>query len=55
MKIIDCFGAIRKVHVTGKYLKFAESKSFGPRYNGNSSIPFGVRIYINPSIGITLF
>ena len=55
MKIIDCPGAIRKVDTTGEYLEFAESKCFGSRYDGNSSIPFGVRIYIKPSISISLF
>ena len=55
MRIIDCSGAIRKVDVTGEYLKLAESKCIGPRYNDNTSISFGVRIYINPSISITLF
>jgi hypothetical protein len=36
-------------------LEFAPAKSFGSRYDGESPIPFGVRVAVNPHIRIELF
>lgn len=55
MKLIDCNGVLRKKDSTGEYLQFAPSKCFGNRYDGESRIPFGVRVSVNPSINISLY
>ena len=55
MRILDCPGA-RYVRDRGcDYLEFAASKSFGNRYDGESVIPYGVRLQVNPQIRIELF
>jgi hypothetical protein len=56
MRLIDCPGARYLSTKDGKeYLEFAPSKSFGGRYDGESPIPMGVRIAVNPHIQIELF
>lgn len=55
MQLVDCDGVLRKKDKTGEYLEFAPSKCFGGRYDGVESIPYGVRIYVNPSINVALF
>ena len=56
MRMIDCPGA-RYVRDKGgaDYLEFAAAKSFGNRYDGESVIPFGVRLSVDPHIRIELF
>ncbi len=56
MRMIDCPGA-RYVKNRGgaEYLELAAAKSFGSRYDGESVIPFGVRLTVNPHIRIELF
>ncbi len=56
MRLLDCSGS-RYVNNLNKadYLEFAPAKSFGNRYDGESVIPFGVRIFVNPHIRIELF
>lgn len=55
MKIIDCNGVLRRKDSSGDYLQFAPSKCFGNRYDGESTIPFGVRVSVNPSINVSLY
>ena len=55
MRLIDCNGVLRKKDSTGEYLQFAPSKCFGNRYDGESRIPFGVRVSVNPSINVSLY
>lgn len=55
MQLIDCKGVIRKQDSTGEYLEFAPAKCFGSRYDGISSIPYGVRVSVNPNINISLY
>lgn len=55
MLITDCPSIVRKVDSRGEYLEFGASKCFGSRYDGETPIPYGVRISIYPSINITLF
>lgn len=55
-RLIDCPGA-RYVSTKQdkEYLEFAASKSFGSRYDGESPIPMGVRLSVNPHISIEFF
>lgn len=55
MQLYDCAGILRKIDKTGEYLDFAPSNCFFSNYIGESSIPYGVRIYVNPSISLSLF
>ena len=55
MQLTDCSGVLRKNDTTGEYLEFAPAKCFESRYDGVSSIPYGVRIYASPSINISMF
>ena len=56
MRLMDCPGARYISTKQGKeYLEFATSKSFGMRYDGESPIPIGVRLSVNPHISIELF
>ncbi|MEJ2612702.1 MAG: Ypar14, super integron cassette [Candidatus Thiodiazotropha sp.] len=55
MQLIDCQGILRTLDNTGEYLEFAPSKCFGTRYDGEQSIPYGVRVYVNPSINLSLY
>jgi hypothetical protein len=55
-RLIDCPG-IRLVRnkCGSDYLEFAAAKCFGDRYDGQSLIPFGIRITVDPDIRIVLF
>ena len=55
MQLIDCNAVLRKKGKTGEYSEFVLSKCFGGRYSGVESIPYGVRVYVNPSINVALF
>lgn len=56
MRLLGCPGA-RYVSDRNGYecLEFAPAKSFGGRYDGESPIPFGVRVSVNPHVRIELF
>jgi len=55
MKLIACPGIRYVKHNSNEYLEFAHAKCFGSRYDGESVIPFGVRLWANPSIRVELF
>ncbi len=55
MKLIGCNGVRYLNEATGESLEFAPSKCFGTRYDGESAIPYGVRVTVNPSIQISIF
>lgn len=55
MQLIDCNGVLRKKDNTGEYLQFAPSNCFGSRYDAETTIPFGVRVSVNPSIKVSLY
>ena len=55
MKLLRCAGARYVRDQRGEYLEFAPAKCFGKRYDGESPIPYGVRVAVRPSISITLF
>jgi hypothetical protein len=56
MRLLDCPGArYIKTKYGTEWLEFAAAKSFGNRYDGESPIPMGVRLAVNPQIKIELF
>lgn len=55
MQITDCSGVLRTNDSKGEYLDFAPAKCFEGRYDGESSIPYGVRVKVNPTINVSLF
>ncbi len=55
MQLIDCPGLRYVNDSTGEYLEFAQAQTFGSRYDGESTIPYGVRIKIKPSISVEIF
>jgi hypothetical protein len=56
MRMIDCPGVRYVKNQSGtEYLELAATNSFGSRYDGESVIPFGVRLTVNPNIRIELF
>lgn len=55
MRLLGCEGARYMNDKSGEYLEFAPAKSFGSRYDGESPIPFGVRVKVNPHIRVELF
>ncbi len=56
MRLLDCPGARYVAQKNGaEYLEFAPARSFGGRYDGESPIPYGVRVAVNPHIQIELF
>ncbi|MBB3170027.1 Ypar14, super integron cassette [Simiduia aestuariiviva] len=55
MQLIDCEGVHRTFENDNEYLDFAPSKCFGSRYDGEQSIPFGIRVRVNPSINISVY
>ena len=54
-RLIGCQGLRYVNDDRGEYLEFAPAKCFGSRYDGQSPIPYGVRISVAPSIAVTLF
>jgi hypothetical protein len=55
MTLTGCPGCRHVNDQRGEYLEFAPVRCFGSRYDGNSPIPFGVRLAIKPNISVTLF
>ena len=56
MRLLGCEGARYVAQKNGaEYLEFAPAKSFGGRYDGESPMPYGVRVAVNPHISIELF
>ena|GEM_PF-4863513 len=56
MKLLDCLGAKYVSTKEGhEYLEFAPAKGFGGRYDGESPIPMGVRLAVNPHIQVEVF
>jgi hypothetical protein len=56
MQLFDCAGVNRKYERSQEYLEFAPANCFGiSRYDGESSIPYGIRAYIKPSINVILY
>ena len=55
MKLLECSGVRYVKERSFEYLEFAPAKCFGSRYGGESLIPYGVRVYANPSIRIELY
>ena len=53
--LVEC-DAARWVHdQRGSYLEFGAGRLFGGRYDGESIIPYGFRLRVEPSIGIEFF
>ncbi|MBQ4810311.1 Ypar14, super integron cassette [Pseudoalteromonas luteoviolacea] len=55
MSLVDCNGVLRKKDNTGEYLQFAPANCFSHRYDGQTTIPYGVRVMVNPSINVSLY
>ena len=55
VKIIDCPGVRYVKDKRGDFLEFAQAKCFGSRYDGESPIPYGFRVSVNPSIRLMMF
>ena len=56
MNLMDCAGVKRRFEKSGEYLEFAPSGCFKTsRYDGEMSIPYGVRVSIKPSIKVELY
>ncbi len=55
MKLLDCSGVRYVNDERGEYLEFAPAKCFGTRYDGESPIPYGVRVATRPDISVRLF
>jgi len=55
MGLTDCDGVLRKTDESGEYLQFAPSQCFDGRYDGELSIPYGVRVSVHPSISVELY
>ena len=55
MKLINCPGVRYVKDKKGEHLEFAHSQAFASRYDGESTVPFGVRLGVNPTISIELY
>lgn len=55
LRLVGC-DAARRVHdKLGDHLEFAAGALFGGRYDGESVIPYGIRVRVEPSIGVEFF
>ena len=55
VRMIQC-DAVRWVHdQRGNYLEIGAGRLFGGRYDGESVIPYGMRVRVEPSIRIEFF
>ena len=50
-----CPGARLVNDERGNYIEFAAADCFGNRYDGDSVIAYGVRLFVRPSIRVELF
>lgn len=55
MQLIDCECVLRRKEESMEYLEFAPSKCFGSRYDGQETVPYGVRVAVNPGISLSLY
>jgi hypothetical protein len=55
LKLVDCPGLRYINNGKGEYLEFAASQTFGSRYDGESVIPYGVRVRIKPHLSIEMY
>jgi hypothetical protein len=53
--IRDCPGARVVNDDRGNYIEFAAANCFTCRYDGESVIPYGVRLFVRPQIRVMLF
>jgi hypothetical protein len=51
----QCPGARVVNDERGNYVEFAAAKCFTGRYDGESAIPYGVRLFVRPHIRVELF
>jgi hypothetical protein len=54
-RIVDCDAARWVRDQRGNYIEFAARRLFGGRYDGDSPIPYGARVTVDPSITIQFF
>ena len=55
VRIVDCPGVRYVKDKRGEFIEFAASKCFGTKYDGESPIPYGVRVSVKPSIQVMMF
>lgn len=59
MKLKECAGArvikYSNGDLSGEYIEFAPAKTFSSRYDGQQTIPYGVRLKVDPYIQLELF
>lgn len=56
MQLHNCAGILRKYERSQEYLEFTPANCFGlNKFDGESSIPYGVRVSVKPGISVTLF
>lgn len=53
--LLDCSGIRYVRDKLGERLEFAPSKCFGTRYDGLSTLPFGISVSVKPSIQLRMF
>ena len=53
--IRDCPGARVVNDKRGNYIEFSAANVFGRRYDGESVVPYGVRLFVRPQIRVELF
>ncbi len=54
-RLLECDACRRVTDKRGEFLEFAAGRLFGDRYDGDSVIPYGVRIRVTPSIQVEFF
>lgn len=54
LRLVECLGARRVKDNRGEFLEIADAQSFGGRYQAEAAVPFGMRVWVNPSIQIEL-
>ena len=55
VEIRDCSGARVVNNERGNYIEFAAGNLFSKKYDGASVIPYGLRLYVRPSIRAEFF
>lgn len=54
-QLVDCDAARWVNDQRGNYLEFAAGRPFDGRYDGESPIPYGARVSVEPSINLQFF